>query len=396
MATKINLYKVMLFVIAMVLLTTTACTQAVTQATSESPTQIMATSTVEALSPTAIPSAVAPIPKPTEPVTIAFLYAGPAEDNGFSKVYDLAREAVQEKFGDRVKTVVIENVPTSEEATRTIEQLISDGAKMIVDAATLLDYGEAAAKAHPEIAFLRTDWVGNPNEATLYFETGRPNYLKGIAAGLMTKTNTIGYVGSFPSSYENAWVNAYAMGAQSVNPDIKVNVVFVGAWYDPSGAHQAAVSLMDSGADVLVTTINPDTVMSVAEERGGYSFGNYHSMTEFAPKGYITSDLLDMNGLLIQEVQNFLDGKWTGNMEYRIATVGDGISLDKWGPNVPQPVIDTVTEAYNRMATENWTPFTGPIYDAQGNLVVKEGEALTDYDFFMGVPWVVAGVNMPK
>jgi basic membrane protein A len=385
----------LIFVIA--ILAITSCAPATTQAPSATAVQSLPTNTTGAPTAEATSSTAKPLPKPEEPVTIAFLYNSPANDNGYSQMWDLGRQAVQEKFGDRVNTVFVENVPASEEATRTIEQLIADGAKMIFDAATLLDFGEKAAAAHPDIGFLRTDAVFQPNEATNYYELGRSNYLIGMAAGLMTKSNIIGYLGGFPSAFENGQANAIALGAQSVNPDVKVNTVFIGSWYDPTAANQAAISLLDSGADVLLTGgINTDIVMTAAEERGAYSFGSYHPMSEFAPKGYVTTFVVDTSNLLIQEVQNFLDGKWVGNMEYRIVTVGNGISLDKWGPNVPQTVKDTVEEAYNRMATENWNPLTGPIYDTQGNLVVPDGQVVPDYDFFMGIEWVVKGVNMAK
>jgi basic membrane protein A len=385
----------LIFVIA--ILAITSCAPATPQAPSTTAVQPLPTNTTEAPAAEATSSTVKPLPKPEEPVTIAFLYNSPAKDNGYSQMWDDGREVMQEKFGDRVKTVVVENVPASEEATRTIEQLIADGAKMIFDAATLLDYAEKAAAAHPDVGFMRTDAVFQPNEATIYYELGRSNYLIGMAAGLMTKSNIIGYVGGFPSSFENGEADAIALGALSVNPNVKVNTVFIGSWYDPTAAQQAAVSLLDSGADVLLTGgINTDIVMSAAEAKGAFSFGSYHPMSEFAPKGYVTTFVVDTSNLLIQEVQNFLDGKWVGNMEYRIVTVGNGISLDKWGPNVPQEVKDKVGEAYNRMATENWNPIIGPIYDAQGKVVVPDGQVVPDFNFFMGVEWVVKGVNMAK
>jgi len=326
-----------------------------------------------------------------EPLTVAMLLGGPAEDGGFYQTYYEALVAVDEHFGDEVETVVVEFVPFSEEGTRTIEQLIADGADMIVDAATLLDFTMEASAAHPEVAFLKTDPAFMDNEAVMYMETGRPRYLVGVAGGLLSETGKLGFIDSFPSPWGDAWLTAYAMGAQSVNPDATVTATYIGSWYDPAATRQAAEALIDSGVDYIYGTVNPDTFITVAEERGVWASGVNLPLEEFGPNAYVMTVTQSFDQRLIEEVQDLLDGTWEGGEgEYRIVTLGNGQEIH-WGSNVPADVVDSVDSVYDDMVG-GWTPFEGPILDSEGNTVVAEGEALTDFDFFWGLEWIGPGI----
>jgi len=333
----------------------------------------------------------APAEEVKEPVTVAFLYSEAAQDNGYDWMWDLGRQAIDEKFGDQVETLYVENVPFSEEAARIYEQLIVDGADMIFDTASMTDVRSEAAAAHPDVAFITTDVAIQDNVATVYYEDNRPLYITGAVAGLLSETGNIGYVTSFPYPYTNSGINALIIGARSVNPDATITVTYIGSWFDPTSARQAAEALVDNGADVLIGRVNIDTVMSVAEERGAWTFGLFHPMADFAPNSYATTFLIDTRDTLIAEVQNLLDGTWVGNQEFRYVPL-ESMSLDEWGVNVPQDVKDQAEALYDRMVNEDYSPYIGPFKDRDGNLVVAEGEALTEWDFFYGLEWLAEGV----
>ncbi len=374
---------IVLLVSVMVL---TACQSQATEAPKETLPVTQAPVIVEPTTP----------PEVVKPLKIAFIYGGPAQDYGYNWMWDLGRQAAQEALGNKIETIIVENIPYSEEATRTIEQLIADGAGMIFDTATLADYGEKAAAAHPDVAFLRADVVNYDNEATFYYEKERYVYLWGYAAGLLTKSNKIGYVDAFPGPYANSCATALALGLRASNPNADVVVALIGSWYDPPAARQASEALIDSGVDVLIGQINMDTVMQVAEEHEVWTFGAMHPMAEFAPNWYVTSPIVDTSKDLIKEFQARLDGTWVGNKEYRYVKMEDGFSLEPWGPNVPQDVKDKTQALFDKMVKESYNPFVGPIYDNNGKLTVAEGAELPRWDFFVGFDWVAPGVIMPK
>jgi len=328
-------------------------------------------------------------------LSIAFLYSQSRLDGGYNEFWDKGRQSMDEHFGDQVETSFVEFVPWSEECTIIMEQLIADGVDMIVDTSDYIDFAETVAEAHPEVSFLRTGVIGYENEASFFFETGRGYYLLGAVAGLLSESgnNEIGYVGPFPDLMSNAWVSAFAMGARAVNPEATVTVAYIGSYYDPSSSTQAAEALADSGVDVLYGYVNPESVMNVAEERGIWTLGSYFPKADFAPNQYATGLLMDSGKFFINEVQALLDGTWVGNKEHRYVAVGDGLDLDDWGSNVPQDVIDQVNDILDQMVSEGYDPFTGPIYDNQGNLVVPDGERLTEEQIFFGFEWFAAGVS---
>jgi basic membrane protein A len=385
MKSKIEALKVVLFVLLVSVLLLSSCSPTPAAA----PVETASITTAPVVEPTTPPVT-------AKPLKIAFIYGGPAQDYGYNWMWDLGRQAAQTYFGNKIETVVVENIPYSEEATRTIEQLIADGTSMIFDTATLADYGEKAAETHPEVAFLRADVVGYDNEAAFYYEKERYVYLWGYAAGLLTKSNKIGYVDAFPGPYANSCASALALGLRASNPNADVVVALIGSWYDPPAARQASEALIDSGVDVLIGQINMDTVMQVAEERGVWTFGAMHSMAEFAPNWNVTSAVVDTSKDLIKEFQAKLDGTWVGNKEYRYVKMETGFTLDPWGPNVPQEVKDKTQALFDRMVKESYYPFVGPINDNNGNLVIAQGKEIPPWDFFVGFDWLAPGVIMPK
>lgn len=327
-----------------------------------------------------------------ETVKIAFAHVGPISDEGWTWSHDQGMKAVEEAFPN-VETAYVESMPFSDEASRTLEQFVADGAKMIFITSEYADFVYKVADAHPDVVFLETNGHRpTDNLVAYYVEHEDPSYLIGMAAGLLTKSNKLGYVGSFPYPSVYTSVNAFHLGARSVNPDVTTNVVLINSWFDPSAARQAAEALVDGGADFLFGIMDEAAYLEVAEERGVWAAMWNTDIRRFGPNAYVSSILLDWGPFYVSEVEAYLNGTWEGNRMV-LLPLGGGVDRDEWGQNVPQEVrdqVDVVRE--RRMINEDYNPFVGPIYDAEGNLRVPEGEELTDEFLYKDWDWAVEGV----
>lgn len=334
-----------------------------------------------------------------EPLIIAFGYASTIDDGSFDQMNYSIQQAVEEHFGDRVKVVYAEMIPFSEEAARTFEQFVASGATFLVDLWDFADATEEVAARHPETMMEKYGgWVGNENQHGYWFVDGEMAFLHGVAAGLLTKTNQLGYLGPWPAAYVKAGLNAFTLGAQSVNPDVTVHAVMYGSFYDPPACRQATEALISSGVDVVSGYIVEPTAHMVAEEAGVWVTGGQEgpgiegSNEAFAPNTFVTATFLDFRDYFIERVQMALDGTWVGNMETTIVPIGGGVDLAKFGSKVPQDVVDKVLEVRQQFI-DGENPFVGPIYDNTGAIIVAEGEYLTKEDFWMGLEWVVQGAT---
>lgn len=331
-------------------------------------------------------------PVSSEPILIAFAYVGPTSDMGWTWTHDLGRQAVEAAFPGKVKTTYVENMPFSEEASRTLEQFIADGAKMIFINSEYADFVTKVAERHPDVAFLECDghWAAD-NYVWYYIDHWHPAYLIGMAAGLMTKSNKLGYIGSYPVASVYANANAFAMGARSVNPNASVKVVLINSWFDPAKANQAANALIDDGADFILDIMDETAALQVEEQRGVWGATWNTDQRAAAPTRYVSSVSLDWREYYVSEVQAFLNGTWTGN-RYVILQLGKGVDRDKWGPNVPADVQAKVDAVREQIINGTFTPFIGPIKDATGTVRIPEGQKMTDLEIY-NWDWAVEGVT---
>ncbi len=349
----------------MLMLIMVGCAPATKEAT---PTQAVAP-TEEAVAPVEEITEEAP---PEEEVLIAFAHVGPVSDEGWTWSHDQGRMAVEAIPG--VRTVMVESMPFSDEATRTLEQFVADGAKAIFITSEYADFVYAVADAHPEVKFLECNGHRTTdNLINYYIEHWDPSYLIGMAAGLMTKTNKLGYIGSYPIDSVYTSVNSFHLGARSVNPNVTTQVVLINSWFDPAAAAQAANTLIDSGVDFLFGIMDEAAYLQVAEERGVYAAMWNTDMRRFGPHAYVSSVELYWDDFYVSEVQAILNGTWQGNRETVLLPIGHGVDRDDWGDSVPQEVRDQVDAVRERMINEGLNVFVGPIYDTKGNLVIPEG-----------------------
>ncbi len=382
---------VWLLVVVMLSLALVACAPATQEAP---PAEEEAAPAEEEAAPAEEEAAPAEEEAAEEPVLIAFGHVGPISDEGWTWSHDQGMKAVEEAYGDRVRTAYVESMPFSEEASRTLEQFVADGAQLIFITSEYADFVYSVAEAHPEVAFLECDGhLVTDNLAWYYVNHWDPSYLIGMAAGLMTETNQLGYVGSYPVQSVYASVNSFHLGARSVNPDVTTKVVLINSWFDPAAANQAANTLIDDGADFLFGIMDEAAYLEVAEERGVWAAMWNTDMRRFGPNAYVSSIELDWGPYYVEQVGKVLDGTWEA--EPTLLPIGQGVDRDDWGQNVPPEVQEQVDAVRDQMINEGLNVFVGPIYDAEGNLRVEEGQEMTLEELYLW-EWAVEGVvGMP-
>ena len=335
---------------------------------------LMACGKKEEVAPAPAPApAAAEAPKP-EPLKAAWVYVGPVGNAGWSFAHDLGRKAVEEKFGDAVKTTFVESVPEGADAERVIRDLAQQGNQIIF--ATSFGFMEPMLKVaadFPNVKFEHaTGYKTAPNmriyDASFYQDT----YMAGVIAGTMTKTNTLGYVGSFaiPEVLRN--LNAFTLGAQSVNPKIKVNVVWVNTWFDPPKETEAAQSLINQGADVLLQNTDSTAVLETAERNGKFAFGWDSDMSAFAPNAHLGSAVVIWAPYYIQAIEELKAGTW--ETKRTVWGVKEGLNdLIKVSDKVPAETRAKVDEIKAGMKAGTFEVFTGPIVDNTGKEVLAAG-----------------------
>jgi basic membrane lipoprotein Med (substrate-binding protein (PBP1-ABC) superfamily) len=318
--------------------------------------------------------------------TIGFLYVGPKNDYGYNQAAYEGSLAVKKAIPS-VKLLQAENVPETSEASRVMEKMIKDGATTIF----ATSYGhlepalEVAAK-HPEVTF---EHQGGqklaPNLGTYFGTIYEAQYLTGMAAGLSTKTDKLGYVVAVPIPQTLLNINAFELGAQSVNPKAKTTVVFTNTWCDPGKQALAANTLIEGGADVLSQHQDcTKTVVETTEKAGAMSVGYHADASSLAPKGWLTGSVWNWGPLYSDIVQTIVDGKWKGSKydaDYRVGFAdSDVIKLAPFGSAVTPEVEKEVLAKQEEMKSKDFYPFQGPIVDQAGKTQVPKGTNPTPAD----------------
>jgi len=280
-----------------------------------------------------------------------------------------------------------------------MENMIQQGAKMIIATAFNHQYPALAlSQSHPDVIFEHAGgWELGPNFANFYGKPPEAWYLMGVAAGKMTQTNKMGFVAAFPLNWTLTFVNAFELGAQSVNPAVETYVAFTFAWGDSAKEADATNSLINQGCDVITMHVDsPTTVIGTAESRGAYSIG-FQSLAaqQFAPEYWISGTGFTLGGKLTWLASTVLDGSWTP-IFLRCGMADGCMAMAPYGPKVPQEVQDYVNQVKADLEAGKIVVFTGPVVDQDGTVRVAEGEVLSD-DAMSAVDWFVQGViGSPK
>jgi len=337
-------------------------------------------------------SAAAEAPK-AEPLKAAWVYIGPVGDAGWTYAHDLGRKEVEAEFGDKVKTTIVEKVPEGADAERVIRDLATQGNKIIF--ATSFGYMEPMLKVaaeFPDVKFEHATGYKTAENMRIYdAKFYEDAYVAGIVAGSVSKTGTIGFVGSFPIPEVLRNINAYTLGAQSVNPKIKTKVVWVSSWFDPPKESEAAQSMINAGAGVLLQNTDSTAVLQTAEKNGKYAFGWDSDMSSFAPKAHLGSAVANWGGYYKKAVKDVMDGTW--KTERTVWGVKEGQNdLVKLADAVPEEAKKKVEEVKAKMKDGSFEVFTGPISSSAGKEVLAK-DAKADQEWKDKVDFYVKGVE---
>jgi len=253
------------------------------------------------------------------PLKVGFIYVGPVGDHGWTYMHDQGRLMVEEKFGDAVETSYIENVPEGADAERVITQMALSGIDIIF--ATSFGYMDpmlAVANKFPNVKFEHATGYKTADNMAVYsskFYEGR--YVQGVIAGHMSENGKAGYIASFPIPEVIRGINAFYLGATSVNPDFDIDIVWVNTWFDPAKEGDAAQVLIDQGSDIITQHTDSTAPLQVAQKAGVLGFGQASDMHHFAPDTQLTAIIDDWGPYYVERVQAAIDGSWT--------------SADTWG-----------------------------------------------------------------
>ncbi|MGH6647596.1 BMP family ABC transporter substrate-binding protein [Aquabacterium sp.] len=327
------------------------------------------------------------------PLNIAFAYVGPVGDAGWTYAHDQGRLAVEKEFGDKVKTSFVEKVPEGPDAERVIRDMVGQGNKLIFG--TTFGYMEPMLKVaadNKDVKFEHaTGYKTAANMRTYDSRTYEGAYLAGVIAGGMTKSNTLGVVGSIPIPEVIRNINAFTLGAQSVNPKVKTKVVWINNWFDPPKETEGAQSLINQGADVLFQNTDSSAVLQTAEKAGKYAFGWDSDMSKFGPKSHLASAIINWAPYYIKATKDALEGTWsTGGVWWGVKEGAiDLVSVSDKVPADLKAKVDTVKAGLKDGSFVIWK---GPIVGQDGKDVLAK-DAVADDKFLGGINFYVKGVD---
>jgi simple sugar transport system substrate-binding protein len=349
----------------------------------------------EAAAPEAASEASAPpaAAAASAPLKIAFAYVGPVGDAGWTFAHNAGRLALEKEFGDKIQTTFVEKVPEGPEAERVMRDLVAQGNTLIFG--TTFGYMEPMLKVaadNPNVKFEHaTGYKTAPNMRTYDSRTYEGAYMAGVIAGGMSKTGTLGVVGSIPIPEVIRNINSFTLGAQSVNPKIKTKVVWVNSWFDPPKETEGAQSLLNQGADVLFQNTDSPAVLQTAEKAGKYAFGWDSDMSQFGPKAHLASSIINWGPYYIKATKDVLDGTWqTGSSWWGVKE--GAIDIVSISDQVPAELKEKVEKVKAGLKDGSFVIWKGPIVDQSGKDVLAK-DAVADDKFLGGINFYVKGVE---
>lgn len=324
---------------------------------------------------------------------VGFIYLGPIGDLGWTYQHELARQALVKELGDKIETTYLENVPEGPDAERAIEQLVRAGNKLIFTTSFgYMDPTLKVAKKYPNVHFEHaTGYKRDKNMSTYSAKWYQGRYIQGLIAAKMSKSGVLGYIGSFPIPEVVSGINATILAAQTINPNIKVKIIWANTWFDPGKEADAAKALIDQGADVIMQHTDSPAAMQIASERGKFAFGQDSEMIKFGPKTQLTSILDTWAPYYIERVKAELDGTWK--------------SEDSWGgldshmfamapyTNMPDDVKKIAEDAQAAITAGKLHPFKCPVVGQDGKEIECKGGANLADGQILGMNFYVKGID---
>jgi simple sugar transport system substrate-binding protein len=327
-----------------------------------------------------------------EKTKVGFVYVGPIGDHGWTHAHDVGRRALEEEFGSGVETTFLESVPEGADAEGAIRRLANEGHDVIFT--TSFGYMNPTlkvAREFPDIRFEHaTGYKRSDNVSTYSIRFYEGRYIQGVIAGHMTQSNAIGYVAAFPIPEVMRGINAFLLGARSVNPEVTLHLVWVNTWFDPGKERDAAQSLIDRGADIIAQHTDSAAPLQVASENGVFAFGQASDMRAFAPRAQLSASVNSWGPYYVARVQAAKDGSWE--------------SQDTWGglksgmltmaeyANMPDEVKAAARAAEQGIRDGSVAIWKGPLVDTDGTEHLAAGLELSD-QALLGMAWALEGVQ---
>ena len=325
---------------------------------------------------------------------VGFVYVGPVGDGGWTYEHDKGRQAVEEHFGDQVETVFVESVPEGPDSERVMTQMALDGAKLIFTTSFgYMDPTINVAKKFPDVKFEHATGYKTAENVGTYsarFYEGRA--VQGTIAGHMTKSNVIGYIGSYPIPEVIRGINSAYIHAKKVNPDVQFKIVWAFTWFDPAKEADAAKVLIEQGADVILQHTDSTAPLAAAQAAGNViGFGQASDMAEYAPSPRVSSIIDNWAPYYIKQTQAVIDGTWKSEMTWD--GIGAGmVGIGEITDAVPAEVKAEAEALKDKIASGEFHPFTGPLKKQDGSDWLAEGETADD-GTLAGMNFYVEGIE---
>jgi basic membrane protein A len=317
--------------------------------------------------------------KRPEPLKVGFVYVSPIGDAGWTTQHNRGREQMQAALGDKVITSFVEKVPEGADAERVIRDLAAQGNRLIFTTSFgFMNPTIKVAEEFPDVRFEHaTGYKRAANVGTYNARFYEGRYAAGVLAGRMTKTDTLGYVAAFPIPEVLQGINAFTLGARSVNPKVQVRVIWVNSWYDPGKERDAANALMGQGADIVTHHTDSTAVVAAAEEKGRMAVAYHSDMSKFGPKAQLAAVTHHWGEYYTRIAQSVLDGTWKPDNVW--GGMKDGmVKIEAFSASVPKAVVDEVEARAAGIRSGEFHPFTGPITSNDGREIAAKGVVLTD------------------
>ena len=348
---------------------TTPPTAAPTAAAAAKPT------TALAAAPTTAPTLAA-----AKKFRAAFVYTGPINDHGWSNAHDDGRKALEQALGSQVETAYTENVPETADSQRVFEDYARKGYDVIYGTSFgFMDYMLEAAKSFPNVKFDHcSGFKTAPNLSTYYAAEEEPRYVSGMIAGKMTRTNTLGFVGSFPIPEVVRFLNAFAAGVQATNPDARIHMVWINTWFDPPQEKAGAESVLDLNADVLTGTTDSPSLAQASQARNRYAVGVDYDQSSYAPNAILQSDRFLWGQHYINSVKSIMNGSWKP-VQYYYHMKDAMVEPTSPASFVPADVAAAAMNVASQIKAGTFNIWKGPLIDNHGNVKAPEGKTLGDF-----------------
>jgi len=325
---------------------------------------------------------------------VGFVFVGPVGDGGWTYEHNQGRLALEEEFGDQVETVFVESVAEGPDSERVMTQMALDGADLIFTTSFgYMDPTINVAAKFPDVKFEHATGYKRADNVATYsarFYEGRA--IQGHIAGKMTKSNIVGYIGSFPIPEVIRGINSAYIHAKKVNPDVEFKIIWAYTWFDPAKEADAAKVLIEQGADVVLQHTDSTAPQAAAQEAGNVvTFGQASDMAQYAPFPRVSSIIDDWAPYYIERTKAVMDGTWTSTDTWD--GIGPGmVAIGEISDAVPADVKEEALALKASIADGSYHPFTGPLKKQDGSDFLAEGETADD-STLAGMNFYVEGIT---